>query len=264
MSLAFPEALTARLRQARRVAVLTGAGISAESGIPTFRDVQTGYWARYDPQELASPQGFRKNPGLVWDWYAYRRELISKAGPNPGHYALAEMEQRIDTFTLITQNVDGLHSRAGSGSRVSSGCRCTLIELHGNIFRTRCFEQNHPVTEWHESAERPPRCPLCNGLLRPDVVWFGESLPPNALEQSWSAAQECEIFFSIGTSGLVQPAASVPLVAQQAGALLVEINPNQTPLSEMADVLIQAPAGTALPALLEAAWGIDRPASPGN
>jgi NAD-dependent deacetylase len=149
----------------------------------------------------------------------------------------------------MTQNIDGLHDRAGSGLKTP------LIELHGNIFRTRCFEQNHPVAEWQENGETPPRCPQCGGQLRPDVVWFGEILPEGALEKCWAAALDCEIFFSIGTSGLVQPAAAIPLVAQQAGATLIEINPNETALSESADILIKGPAGLVLPRLIKAAWG---------
>ena len=158
-----PAELIARLRQARRVAVLTGAGISAESGVPTFRQAQTGLWARYDPQQLATPQAFRRQPQLVWDWYAWRRGLVAGVEPNPGHFALAEIERRVPQFTLITQNVDSLHQRAGSRA---------VLELHGNIARTTCSREGRVVEAWPESDERPPRCPHCGAFLRPDVVWL--------------------------------------------------------------------------------------------
>src|SRR6058998_2382350 len=157
--------LVAALRGARFIAVLTGAGISAESGLATFRDAQTGLWARFDPRELATSSAFARNPKLVWDWYAWRREHVAAARPNAGHLALAELEQRVPEFALITQNVDGLHQRAGSRNP---------IELHGNITRTKCFEEDKIVNEWQESRDVPPRCPSCGGRLRPDVVWFGE------------------------------------------------------------------------------------------
>lgn len=237
-----PAQLVNALRGAQRVAVLTGAGISAESGVPTFRDAQTGLWAAYNPEELATPQAFRQNPRLVWEWYAWRRELVSAAKPNPGHYALAELEQKIPGFTLITQNVDGLHSRAGSRK---------IIELHGNIFRTICFDDGQVVEAWADTGHIPPRCPRCGGLLRPNVVWFGETLPRPALQAAFNAAEQCNIFFSIGTSSLIQPAASLPLVAAEHGATLVEINPNPTPLTARMSYVLPGPAGQVLPALLE-------------
>ncbi len=165
MALALPDELLEALRAARHLAVLTGAGVSAESGVPTFRDAQAGLWARYDPSELATPQAFRHNPKLVWDWYQWRRELVSKAAPNAGHLALAQLESRCSQqgtrFTLITQNVDGLHQRAGSQN---------IIELHGNLWRTKCFLEDRVVEAWPPTDEAPPRCPRCGGLLRPDVV----------------------------------------------------------------------------------------------
>ncbi|MFN8455606.1 MAG: NAD-dependent deacylase [Anaerolineae bacterium] len=217
-----PVPLIQIFRQAQCVTVLTGAGISAESGVPTFRDAQTGLWAKYSPEELATPRAFRRNPKLVWEWYAWRRELVSQAQPNPGHMALAELEKFVPTFTLITQNVDGLHQRAGSHN---------VIELHGNINRTKCFEEGVIIDAWPPTAETPPPCPRCGSHLRPDVVWFGENLPPQALEAAIKAAHTCDVFLSIGTSGVVHPAASLPFYALQTGATLVEINPDETPLT---------------------------------
>lgn len=244
----FPEDLLQRLRSAQHVAALTGAGISAESGVPTFRDAQTGLWARFRAEELATPQAFRSNPRLVWEWYAWRRELVSKAQPNPGHLALVEMELRFPVFTLITQNVDGLHQRAGSGRRFP------LIELHGNIQRTKCWQEGRVVESWEEAGETPPRCPHCGGLLRPDVVWFGEMLPHDALLAAQDAARECDVFFSIGTSGLVEPAASLPYLALEAGKCVVEVNPNPTPLTSRAQYVLSGPAGEILPALVAVIW----------
>jgi NAD-dependent deacetylase len=244
----FPNSLIERLRAAQRVAVLTGAGISAESGVPTFREAQTGLWARYRAEELATPEAFRRNPSLVWEWYTWRRELVCAARPNPGHTALAEMELRFPAFTLITQNVDGLHQRAGSGQRFP------VIELHGNIQRTRCWQENTLVDTWEETGVIPPRCPKCGGLLRPDVVWFGETLPQEALHIALQATQECEVFFSIGTSGLVEPAASLPVLALQAGKFVIEVNPNPTPLTNQASYVLRGFAGEILPAVVQAIW----------
>jgi NAD-dependent deacetylase len=228
------------LRSARHIAVLTGAGTSAESGVPTFRDAQTGLWATYSPEELATPQAFRRNPKLVWAWYAWRRELVSQASPNPGHLALAELEQRAPQFTLITQNVDSLHQRAGSRH---------VIELHGNISRVICSKERRVITAWADSDD-VPRCPACGAYLRPDVVWFGESLPVDALDAAYDAAGACDLFLCIGTSGLVQPAASLPLRAIAHRIMTVEINPDVTPLSPHAEFHLQGPAGEVLPALV--------------
>jgi NAD-dependent deacetylase len=240
-----PAALAQRLRRAQRVAVLTGAGISAESGVPTFRQAQTGLWARYDPQQLATPQAFRRQPQLVWDWYAWRRELVAGAEPNPGHFALAEMERRVPHFALITQNVDSLHQRAGS---------VAVIELHGNIARVKCSAEARVVNGWPETDERPPRCPDCGAPLRPDVVWFGEALPRAALEAAIVAAESADVFLTVGTSGQVYPAADLPFAAQSAGALTVEINPEETPLSADMDYVLRGPSGVLLPSLVAAAW----------
>jgi NAD-dependent deacetylase len=241
----FPSDLIASLRIVRRVTVLTGAGISAESGVPTFRDAQTGLWSNFKPEELATPEAFLRNPKLVWEWYAMRRARVSEVSPNPGHHALAVLERRVPEFLLATQNVDGLHHRAGNQN---------VIELHGNLTRTKCFDENVVVDEWAETGEVPPRCPRCGGLLRPDVVWFNEMLPVGAFENALAAAQRCQVFFSIGTSALVYPAASLPIEALNAGALVVEVNPQETPLTRRAAHFLQGPSGRVLPALMRAVW----------
>jgi NAD-dependent deacetylase len=234
------EELVKALRQAERVTVLTGAGISAESGVPTFRDAQSGLWAQYDPTELATPEAFAANPALVWEWYEWRRSLIAQARPNPSHIALAKMADHFSHFTLITQNVDGLHQQAGSDA----------IELHGNIWRVKCAANEHFITDWHALSGKPPACPQCGSLLRPDVVWFGEGLPRMALSGAFAAAKACDVFFSIGTSSLVQPAASLPFTAVEHGAVLVEINPQNTPLTPYANYALKGAAGDVLPMLL--------------
>ena len=243
-----PEELVQLIRNTQHMAVLTGAGISAESGVPTFRDVQTGLWAKFNPQDLATPQAFKRMPDTVWNWYAWRRQLIASVDPNPGHFALAVLEQRVPDFTLITQNVDGLHQRAGSGTQGR------LIELHGNIQRTICSEERIFVDDWQQEGSLPPRCPHCDAYLRPDVVWFGESLPEKALQQAWEAASHCDVFLSIGTSGIVEPAASLPRVAHHSGAVVVEINPKETPITRIADFSLQGPSGMILPDLVRRAW----------
>ena len=241
-----PDELIQRLRTARRVAALTGAGVSQESGLRTFRDAQTGLWAQYRPEELASPEAFRRDPKLVWDWYAWRREAVKAVRPNPGHYALAQIEKRVPEFTLITQNVDGLHRMAGSQN---------LLELHGNIQRVRCAECYTFTEIWDDDIEAVPRCRACGGLLRPDVVWFGEALPRDQLEAAVEAARACDVFLSIGTSGVVQPAASLAFAAHNRGALVVEVNAEPTPLTSRADFVFHGKSGEILPGLVEAVWG---------
>ncbi len=240
-----PSELVTALRQARYIVALTGAGVSAESGIPTFRDAQTGLWAQYNPEELATPEAFRRNPRLVWEWYAWRRQLVSAAAPNPGHLALARLERLAPRFTLITQNVDGLHQRAGSTS---------VIELHGNLLRVRCSAEGTVYTTWPEVADPPPPCPACGAPLRPDVVWFGEMLPPEALEWAWRASTTCDLFLSIGTSGLVEPAASLPRVAYASGATVAVINLDVTSAVEERLFYLHARSGELLPALVSAAF----------
>lgn len=236
-----PDLLEA-LRGAERVVALTGSGVSAESGVPTFREAQTGLWERFDPQELATPEAFARDPRLVWDWYEWRRELVKGAEPNAGHVALAEMERCFQAFTLATQNVDGLHQRAGSSG---------VIELHGNILRSKCSFEGTMVEDY-DPAERPPPCPNCGAPLRPDVVWFGEALPVAAFEVAAEAASSCDLLLSVGTSSLVYPAAALPFEAQENGAVLVEVNPDETPLTAHADHLLRGPAGEMLPRLVEA------------
>lgn len=240
-----PDEFIERLRQARHVVVLSGAGISAESGVPTFRDAQTGLWAKYDPQELATPEAFRRNPQLVWDWYAWRRELVAGVAPNPGHLALARMERFVPRLTVITQNIDSLHQLAGS---------TRVIELHGNLSRTKCLDEDRLVERWPATDERPPRCPQCGGYLRPDVVWFGETLPPLALHRAIEASRAADVFLTVGTSGIVYPAASLPMEAIEAGGLAVEINPEDTPLTPWMAHAFRGPSGVVLPAILSAVW----------
>jgi len=240
-----PAELIQILRTARRVVVSTGAGTSAESGVPTFRDAQTGLWARYKPTELATPAAFRRNPRLVWEWYAWRRELVTKAAPNPGHLALVQMQALMPELTLITQNVDGLHQRAGSQQ---------VIELHGNLTRTKCADNGYLVDSWPPTEDVPPHCPHCGGLLRPNVVWFGESLPEETLFQARAAVRQGDLFFSIGTSSFVQPAASLPFEALDSGAKVVEINPDRTPLTAHAHFALYGKAGEILPTLVKLIW----------
>lgn len=233
-----------RIRSANRVVVLTGAGASAESGIPTFRDPQTGLWAKYDPMVLATVEAFEQNPKLVWDWYEWRREVRRDTKPNPGHYTLAQMQELFRSFVVVTQNIDGLHRLAGSRD---------VIELHGNLQRNKCARENVVIDR---SSARPTQdgmlmCPNCGGLLRPDVVWFGEQLPREAIERAFQLARECDLFFSIGTSAVVEPAASLPRIAKRSGAYLVEINPNATPVSDSADDVVRGKAGEVLPELLK-------------
>ena len=235
-------------RRLPRLVVLTGAGASQESGLRTFRDAQTGLWSQYKPEDLASPAAFQRDPKLVWDWYAWRREALKGVRPNPGHYALVEMEKRLPEFTLITQNVDGLHRMAGSQH---------VLELHGDIQRVRCADCYTFAEKWDEQAETVPRCAECGGLLRPDVVWFGEALPRSQLEAAVAAVRGCDIFFSIGTSGVVQPAASLPFAAHHRGALVVEVNAEATPLTPKADLVLSGKSGEILPRLVEAVWGWD-------
>jgi NAD-dependent deacetylase len=241
MTVDLPEDMIDLLRTAERVVVLTGAGVSAESGVPTFREAQTGIWKQYDPRELATPQAFARNPRLVWEWYQWRRQLIEGARPNLAHYALVDLEQHVPQFLLITQNIDGFHWAAGSRD---------MVELHGNIARTKCFDEGTLVDSWADSDEVPPRCYRCGAYLRPDVVWFGEGIPAHALQQALEAATTCDLFLSVGTSAMVAPAASFPLIAKRHGARVAEINPQRTALADTADWSIRGKAGEVLPELI--------------
>lgn len=238
------DALIDHLRRADRVAVLTGAGISAESGIPTFRD-PGGIWEKFEPQELANVEAFLENPELVQGWYRHRRQVVEDAEPNEGHRALVRLEQHVDLVTTITQNVDDLHNRAGSSD---------VVELHGNITRNYCTdcEQDVDATRIDAAIEdgQPATCPECEGLVRPDVVWFGETLPPDAMDRASEATTKCDVFLSVGTSTVVYPAARLPMLAKEAGAYVVEVNPDRTPISENVDEYLAGPAGEVLPAIL--------------
>lgn len=233
--------LIQKLVAAQHVAVLTGAGVSAESGVPTFRDAQTGLWAKYSPEELATPRAFRRNPRLVWEWYEWRRKLVADAKPNPAHLALVDMEKLFPQFHLITQNVDGLHQRAGSRR---------VIELHGNITRTKCFDEGTIIVSWKDDGDVPPKCPNCGGLLRPDVVWFEEPMPEREMQLAATASTTCDVFLTIGTSTVVYPAAALPTEALRSGAIVVEINPQPTPFTPQAHFALAGAAGTVLPELL--------------
>jgi len=241
----FPPEPIRLLQHVQRIAVLTGAGASQESGLRTFRDSQTGLWSQYKPEDLASPQAFARDPKLIWDWYAWRPEAVKSVRPNAGHYALVEIEKQIRQFTLITQNVDGLHRMAGNQN---------VLELHGNIQRVRCSECYTFTETWGDDTEFVPQCAVCGGLLRPDVVWFGELLPRDQLEAAVEAARTCDVFFSIGTSGVVQPAASLAHAARNRGAIVVEINADTTPLTPKVDYFLQGKSGEILPELVKMTW----------
>jgi len=234
--------LMADIKNAQKIVILTGAGISSESGIPTFRG-EEGLWKKYRAEDLATPTAFSHNPELVWEWYDWRRGIIAGKQPNPGHKVLASWESRFPSFHIITQNIDGFHSRAGSKN---------ILELHGNIWKLRCTEEN-TITENHESPleKLPPMCPSCGAMLRPHVVWFGESLDMSILHESFQLSTECDLMFIIGTSAVVQPAASIPLRAMDSGAKTVEINPDPTPLTGSVDHSIRGKAGEILPLINE-------------
>ncbi len=231
-----------RLRDAERVTILTGAGISAESGVPTFRG-EGGLWRSYRAEELATPEAFARDPKLVWEWYDYRRQLVSKAEPNAGHRALVELENLVPSFLLITQNVDNLHQRAGSRA---------VCELHGNLFRARCTAEGTTRADLPTPlSEIPPVCE-CGALLRPDIVWFGESLPVDVLATAGREAHHSNVMFVVGTSAVVYPAAALPERAASGGAFVVEVNVDRTPISSMVDVTLLGSAADILPAILEA------------
>lgn len=230
------------LRAARHVCVLTGAGISAESGVPTFRDAQTGLWANYRPEDLATPEAFARNPKRIWEWYEWRRELVHQAQPNAGHRALAELATSVPKLTLVTQNVDSLHQRAGSRG---------VIEYHGNILRDRCSAEGIVRARSPISVTGLPECAVCGELLRPDVVWFGEVIPRQALLEADTAASSCDVFMSIGTAAVVYPAAGLAERALRSGAKIIEVNTEATDLSALADVTLRGPSGRLLPQLLE-------------
>lgn len=229
------------IQDASSVVVLTGAGVSKESGIPTFRDAQTGLWANYNPEELATPQGFMKDPPLVWSWYDFRRSKLNEVEPNPGHFAIAELEAKVGKLPVITQNVDGLHQRAGSTD---------VVELHGSIASFSCFDSRHPQADVPYGLKEPPKCSMCDSMLRPNVVWFGESLPQDAINRGYRECEGADLILVIGTSGIVQPAASLPYAGQSNGARLVEINPEPSLLTNSCDIFLQGKSGVVLPELV--------------
>lgn len=239
------------LGNARRVVVFTGAGVSAESGIPTFRDQLTGLWAKFDPAQLATPSAFRNKPGLVWGWYEWRRDLVAKTGPNPAHAAIAALAQHVPELVVVTQNVDDLHERAGSEN---------VIHLHGSLQHARCFACARPY-ELAECASsglsggyvEPPRCTHCNGKIRPGVVWFGEELPQPELRTAFKSAQNADLLLSVGTSAMVYPAARIPEIAREHGAHVVHINTE--PVDTTDATTLTGQAGEWLPKLLRAAFG---------
>lgn len=239
-----------KIASAKKLVISTGAGVSAESGVPTFRDALDGLWAKYDPQELATPFAFKKNPKLVWDWYMYRRELVEKTHPNPGHFAIAELEDLRPGTVLITQNVDNLHQRAGSRE---------IVPLHGSLFSYKCADgcQGEPtlvdlatLTWTPETA--PPICPSCgSGKVRPNVVWFHEVLPEAEVKRAFELAQTCDVMILVGSSNVVYPAARLPIEALYQGAYVIEVNPVETELTPRMSAYLQGKSGEILPQLVE-------------
>lgn len=240
-------AAAALLAEAQLVVVATGAGMSRESGIPTFRDALTGLWARFDPADLATEDAFRRAPARVFGWYAWRRRMVRAAIPHAGYDAVVALERLIPEVAVVTQNVDGLHRRAGSRR---------VIELHGSLDRFFCLDARHPYPgealpePTVEGDLEPPACPQCGAPIRPGVVWFGEVLPEEEVAQAWELAGRCDVMLVVGTSGLVHPAATLPLVARDAGAAVIEVNPESSELSASATVTCRGPAGVVLPALV--------------
>jgi len=246
----FDPRLLGALRAASRVVVFTGAGVSAESGIPTFRNKQTGLWERFDAAELATPHAFERDPALVWGWYEWRRATLINAQPNPAHEAIAAMATLVPELTLITQNVDDLHERAGSRD---------VLHLHGELLRPYCEACREPyssVPQIPSGSARiePPCCGSCNGRVRPGVVWFGERLPERQWLSACEAAKRCDVFFCIGTSSLVQPAASLTDLAIAAGGTTIQVNPNPTDIDDAVQFALRESAGTILPQLVADTW----------
>jgi NAD-dependent deacetylase len=242
------------LRQSKRLVVFTGSGVSKESGIPTFRDALDGLWANYDPQQLATPEAFRRNPKLVWDWYMFRRGLLAAAVPNPGHHAIAQLEDRLPQAVVITQNIDGFHQAVGSSD---------VIELHGNLARNKCFAncQGEPTLvnvdelEWDAEAG-PPTCPYCrDAFVRPDVVWFHETLPEDAIQRAIQLNEQADAMMVVGTSGVVYPANQLPYLAKRNGATVIDVNPVPSEITGLADIFLAGPSGVMLPQVVAALDG---------
>lgn len=242
------QALASMLRRQPATVVLTGAGVSAESGIPTFRQAQTGLWSRYNPQELATEEAFRRDPALVWQWYQWRRSLVAKAHPNAAHQALSRLQRRLNGFTLITQNVDDLHERAGSRD---------VVHLHGDLLHDRCQQCARASRHVDDGSTEPPHCSVCGGLLRPAVVWFGEALPADALRRAVRASSAAELMLVIGTSAQVYPAAGLADQALAADAFVAEVNPSETPFSARATLSVRTSAAAFLPRVVDLLDGDD-------
>ena len=248
-----PEDIIKKLRKAGHLVVFSGSGVSAESGIPTFRDAMTGLWENFDAEELANEKAFKRDPALVWGWYEWRRMKVLRAQPNPAHLAIAALAGLVPRLTLVTQNVDDLHERAGNHD---------VIHLHGRLHKPFCFACKRPyeypagIPDEPEGGRRiePPRC-RCGGRIRPGVVWFGESLPDIEWDVANDAAYRCDAFLCIGTSSLVQPAARLPHLAIQRGALVIQVNPNPTSLDDSASLNLHGAAGEVLPWLIDKVWG---------
>ena len=244
------QAAAQAIRHSTRLTVLTGAGVSKESGIPTFRDALEGLWSQYDPMTLATPAGFLRDPKLVWDWYAFRRTLLADARPNPGHYAIAALEQLVPHVVVITQNIDGLHNAAGSRD---------VIPVHGDLRLNKCFAncQGDPTLidvdafEW-DHANGPPRCPHCGAYVRPAVVWFEERLPAEAVDRAMTLCHTTDVMLVVGTSGTVYPVAGLPFLAAEHGATIIEVNPDRTSITNIARWHLAGPSGVILPQVVAA------------
>jgi NAD-dependent deacetylase len=255
--------------RAERIVVLTGAGVSAESGVPTFRGT-AGLWKSHRPEQLATPEAFARDPRTVWEWYAWRRRLVAACAPNPAHFALARLALEHAHATLVTQNVDGLHHRAAEALAAggAEAARAYALEVHGAVHRDRCSgcaRRSPPCGDVDaSSAGTLPRCSSCGELLRPDVVWFGEPLDTAVLGAAFAAAQGADVCLVVGTSSVVYPAASIPEIALRAGAAVIEVNPEDTPLSPLATVIVRGSAGSALPSVLDLGPGGSPCGTPGD
>jgi NAD-dependent deacetylase len=242
MPLRLSDAVVQRLKQARRVVALTGSGLASASKVPSFREAHVGEWAQYDVSELATEQGYLRNPRLVWEWYEHRRRCAEALEPSPSHYALVDLEQHYPQFTLITQTIDGLHWRAGSRD---------LIEVNGCLRRSRCYDAGHVNSSWEEEGESPPRCSQCGSMLRPGVVLFGEGLPEWELRRAQRAVEQCDLFLVVGEVGVIQPIASFPMLAKRVGGYVLAISTDESIYTLMADETIAADPGDVLPELVQ-------------
>ena len=231
------------IHSAKNITCLTGAGISVESGLATFRDTKTGQWTNFDPAKYASQRGFVAHPGEVWRWYMKRYDQMCRAEPNPGHLALAELEELTPNFTVITQNVDDLHERGGSRY---------VLHLHGTICEYRCNGCRKPyaLSLEEQMADLPPMCPQCFDFIRPNIVWFEESLSTGIFDMALLSSKACDVMLVVGTSGVVYPAGELPPLAKESGAAIIEINPEATAVTEIADLTLRGPSGSILPALV--------------